>query len=103
MTYQTCMKCGKILPEGSLKYIVSINILADFEGILLESFEDIDGEIENIIEELREMDPVVMERDIQQKIAFHLCKNCKDQFASDPLSTGEEASSPQDKTQGMLH
>jgi hypothetical protein len=29
-----CVKCGKSLPQGSLKYVVDIRVYADFDGVL---------------------------------------------------------------------
>jgi hypothetical protein len=104
MSYQTCFKCGKVLPVGGLKYIVSINILADFEGVLLEPSGNIDEEIEKLIKELKNRDPEAIEKDVHQRMAFQLCKSCKDQFAKDPLGISKESFiATKDKIPGMMH
>ena len=103
MSFQTCFKCGKILPVGGLKYIISIHILSDFEGVVLEPTEGVDEQIIGLVEELEKMDPETIEKDVHQKLTFHLCKRCKDEFAHDPVGSGGKAPFPKDKTSGMLH
>ena len=83
------MKCGKRLPEGSLKYVVDIRVYADFDGVLNFPEGDIEEEVNRLMAEIEGMDPGELERDVYQEMAFLLCKGCRDRFVEDPLSRGE--------------
>ena len=83
------MKCGKRLPEGSLKYVVNIRVYADFDGVLNLPGGDIEEEVHRLMGEIERMDPGELEKDVYQEMAFLLCKGCRDTFAEDPLSRGE--------------
>ena len=89
MPGQYCVKCGKSLPEGSLKYVVDIRVYADFDGVLNFPEGDIEEEVDRLMGEIEMMDPHELERDVYQEIAFLLCKGCRDRFVEDPLSRGE--------------
>ena len=89
MPGQYCMRCGKDLPEGSLKYVVDIRVYADFDGVLRFPEEDIEEEVSRLMTEIEKMDPQELERDVYQEMAFLLCKGCRDKFVEDPLSRGE--------------
>jgi hypothetical protein len=91
MPRQHCLKCGKSLPEGSLKYVVDIRVYADFDGVLSLPEGDIEEEVNRLMLEIDEMDPSELEKDVYQEIAFLLCKGCRDRFMEDPLSRGEGA------------
>ena len=83
------MKCGKRLPEGSLKYVVNIRVYADFDGVLNLPGGDIEEEVHRLMGEIERMDPGELEKDVYQEMAFLLCKGCRDTFVEDPLSRGE--------------
>ena len=89
MARQYCVKCGKRLPEGSLKYVVDIRVYADFDGVLNFPEGDIEEEVNRLMGEIEGMDPGELERDVYQEMAFLLCKGCRDRFVEDPLSRGE--------------
>lgn len=89
MHRQHCLKCGKSLPEGSLKYVVDIRVYADFDGVLSLPEGDIEEEVNRLMGEIEGMDPSELEKDVYQEIAFLLCKGCRDRFMEDPLSRGE--------------
>ena len=83
------MRCGKRLPEGSLKYVVNIRVYADFDGVLNLPGGDIEEEVHRLMGEIERMDPGELEKDVYQEMAFLLCKGCRDTFVEDPLSRGE--------------
>jgi hypothetical protein len=89
MVRQYCVKCGKNLPEGSLKYVVDIRVYADFDGVLNLPGGDIEEEVSRLMAEIESMDPGELEKDVYQEMAFLLCKRCRDRFVEDPLSRGE--------------
>ncbi len=83
------MKCGKDLPEGSLKYVVDIRVYADFDGVLHFPEGDIEEEVHQLMEEIEQMDAHELEKEVYQELGFLLCKGCRDRFMEDPLSRGE--------------
>jgi hypothetical protein len=83
------MRCGKRLPEGSLKYVVNIRVYADFDGVLNLPGGDIEEEVHRLMGEIERMDPGELEKDVYQEMAFLVCKGCRDTFVEDPLSRGE--------------
>ncbi|UCD71570.1 MAG: hypothetical protein JSW70_00865 [Syntrophobacterales bacterium] len=89
MSGQYCVKCGKRLPEGKLKYVVDIRVYADFDGVLNIPEGDIEEEVHRLMGEIESMDPDELEKDVYQEMAFLLCKGCRDRFMEDPLSKGE--------------
>jgi hypothetical protein len=89
MSTQYCLKCGKRLPEGSLKYVVGIRVYADFDGVLSFPRGDIEGELHRLMREIERMNSHELEKDVYQEMAFLLCKGCRDRFMEDPLSRGE--------------
>ena len=83
MANQFCDSCGEYLPEGSAKYSIHIQAVADFDGIIyaedntfLEEKET--GRIFASVEEMGE--------EIFQEVAFMLCDNCKRKFLLDPFN-----------------
>jgi hypothetical protein len=103
MPEQYCVKCGKSLPEGSLKYVVDIRIYADFDGVLSLPEGDIEEEVNRLMGEVERMDPRELERDVYQEIAFLLCKKCRDRFMEDPLSRDEGPYPAGDGSSQFIH
>ena len=103
MHRQHCLKCGKSLPEGSLKYVVDIRVYADFDGVLSLPEGDIEEEVNRLMGEIEGMDPSELEKDVYQEIAFLLCKGCRDRFMEDPLSRGEGAYPAGEGSSQFLH
>lgn len=111
MVNQICFGCGKILPPGSLKYVVQINVFADFDGVIQESElgeEDIlssegtGSGIEQLLLEIQQMDPSKLENDVHQQMAFVLCPACKDKFLKNPIVESDSAQAPS-KNSGIVH
>ena len=103
MHRQHCLKCGKSLAEGSLKYVVDIRVYADFDGVLSLPEGDIEEEVNRLMGEIEGMDPSELEKDVYQEIAFLLCKGCRDRFMEDPLSRGEGAYPAGEGSSQFLH
>lgn len=89
-----CKKCGEELSPGKLKYVVTVNVTADFDGVL-----PAEGEIEDLeafMQQIDKEDPVKMERDVFQSLGFILCPECKAKYMENPL--GDE-----DADGGRIH
>jgi hypothetical protein len=85
MADQLCDSCGEYLPEGSAKYTVHIQAVADFDGIIYTEDntsleEEVTGSVFASVEEMGE--------EVFQEVAFILCDNCKRKFLLDPFNRG---------------
>jgi hypothetical protein len=80
-----CARCGGELAGGTLKYLVTIHVTADFDGVLPEggAMED----LEAFMRQLDTSDPVRLESDVHQSKGYLLCPACKALFLSNPLGT----------------
>jgi len=83
-----CQRCGGELPPGSLKFLVTIHVTADFDGVLPAqgSLED----LEAFMAQLDAEDPVKLEKDVHQSQGYVLCPACKGLFLDDPLGLARE-------------
>ncbi len=71
----TCERCGKYLRPGGLKYRVDITITSAFNGVIDEHYEE--GEIKELVEEIKQMDPDELEKEVYQELTMTLCKDCR--------------------------
>lgn len=90
-----CQRCGAELPPGSLKYIVTIHVTADFDGVLPAEggIEDLEAFMHQVDAE----DSVPLEKDVYQSKGYLLCPACKASFLQDPLRQKE---AEQDEEEG---
>jgi len=94
-----CERCGVKLEEGALRYVVTINVTADFDGVL-----PAEGEIEDLEAFMRRIDKKGSgraEHDVFQSKAFILCPVCKAELMKHPLG----AAPPEDEgeDEGRVH
>jgi len=82
-----CQRCGAELRAGSLKYLVTIHVTADFDGTLPAEggIEDLEAFMQQVDAE----DPVRLEKDVYQSKAYLLCPACKAAYLEDPLGLGQ--------------
>lgn len=84
MADQLCDRCGEYLPEGSVRYTIHIQAVADFESVVYSEDgtgfpeQDTAGNAYPMIEDLGD--------DVFQEVAFMLCENCKRKFLQDPFN-----------------
>lgn len=104
MTPQSCCKCGKDLPPGSTKYILSIKLYADFDGNIEspDNQQDVD-DIEHLISCLEELGAEGAENDVHLEMAFLLCRDCRNNFSKNPLNKKSEDLSDKNGCRGFLH
>ncbi len=93
-----CEKCGVELPPGSLKYLVTIHVTADFDGVLPE-----DVDMEDLEAFMRQVDSGTSdpERDVYQSQGYILCPACKSSFLADPLGRRRSGEGAQEG--GRMH
>jgi hypothetical protein len=90
MFYQQCMRCGRVLKPGALKYLVSIRLMADFDGVIDEVEGDTGELIEEVLRQIEGMDAEDLERDVYEELNLLLCKSCKDHFVRNPFNHSED-------------
>jgi hypothetical protein len=81
-----CLRCGKSLPRGSLKYIVDLQVYADFDGYLAEEGEDLELSLGKVLEEAEGRDEEELEEEVYLRQLYLVCKDCRDRFLSNPLN-----------------
>ncbi len=105
MNNQHCCKCGKNLPEGSPRYIVSIRLFADYDGNIeiSDGNKDDQDSIDYLIRCLEGLDDKEPENDIRDEMAFLLCRPCRNRFGRNPLNKPGFSSKNGERHTGILH
>lgn len=78
-----CQRCGAELRPGSLKYLLTIHVTADFDGTA-----PAEGGMEDLEAFMRQVDArdaADLEKDVYQSQGYLLCPRCKAAFLQDPL------------------
>lgn len=88
MSDHFCDKCGEYLPEGSLKYCVHIQLVADYDGVMVGDGPDAELEAGELLDEGEGMSEQELEDDVYQELSFVLCSRCRRRFARDPFNRG---------------
>jgi len=88
MSDHFCDKCGEYLPEGSLKYCVQIQLISDFDGVIVCDTADAELETQELLEEAEEITEQELEDEVYQELSFVLCSRCRRRFARDPFNRG---------------
>ncbi len=88
MSDHFCDKCGEYLPEGSLKYSVQIQLISDFDGVIMCDQAGSEAESQDIMEQAEEVSEQELEDEVYQELAFVLCSRCRKHFARDPFNRG---------------
>lgn len=83
-----CQRCGAELPPGSLKYLVTVHVTADFDGTL--PAEGAMEDLEAFMRRLDAGDAAVAENDVHQSQGYLLCPACKKAFLANPLGLEAE-------------
>ncbi|MEI6125072.1 MAG: hypothetical protein WCQ99_00825 [Pseudomonadota bacterium] len=88
MSDHFCDRCGEYLPEGTMKYTVHLQIISDFDGVILFDGDGIDEAARQIFSSPEGIDEKELEEEVYQELCFTLCGTCKKRFAKDPFSRG---------------
>ncbi len=83
MKERNCFRCGKELQQGSLFYVVHIRVLSGFDGVLMEPTRDIDQQLNQLLEQVKHLDPKELEKEVYEEITLIVCKSCRDRFVED--------------------
>lgn len=83
MEERRCFRCGKELQPGSLFYVVRIQIFSGFDGILMEPREAIDQQLNHLLEQVQDLDPKELEKDVYEETTKVVCKSCRDRLVDE--------------------
>jgi hypothetical protein len=103
MSDHFCDKCGEYLPEGSLKYSVQIQIISDFDGVIVCETDDPEMEAQEMLEAAEDMDEQELEDEVYQELSFVLCSRCRKRFSRDPFSHGARTYRTTKNFERMFH
>lgn len=93
-----CSRCGRHLALGSLKYLVTISVTADFDGVIPD--EAAEEDIRQVLKDAAAKDQEELERDVHQHMAYVLCKPCRDLFIQGPIGPAPAGTA---STRGTIH
>lgn len=88
----SCNRCGTELASGRLKYLVTVNVTADFDGVLPTQVEMED--LEAFMRQLDGETSAKAENDVYLSQGYVLCPACKAAFLADPLGTRTPGDGP---------
>lgn len=80
---ESCFRCGKGLPAGSLTYVAQIRIFAGFDGILLEPEGGVDRQLKQLLKQVEQSNPDDLEKEVYQEFHLILCKSCRDRLVDE--------------------
>ena len=96
-----CSRCGKALVAGSLKYILSITLTADWDEHIDPA--DRNPDMVKLLNDLSGRPPDALENEVHQGMAFILCHDCRGEFVRDPLNSGERRAGIEERSKGFVH
>jgi len=86
MSEHFCDRCGEYLPEGCIKYTVHVQIISDFDSVILLDEDEQGSDGQGFLSSVEDMDEKELEEEVYQEISFTLCVKCKKRFARDPFN-----------------
>jgi hypothetical protein len=86
--FYVCARCGAALRPGGAKYLVRIEVLADWDGHLamLEADEERERAMLETLAALEEQDEAEALRAVYHRELHLLCKGCRDRYLANPLN-----------------
>ncbi len=97
-TVQYCGSCGRALVGGNTRYLVTINIVADFDGHIEAPESSMDRS--NLWREIENKSERELTDEVYQRMSFVLCKRCRDDWVKHPFGEVYEEEVP---TTGRIH
>jgi len=83
-----CGRCGAAMRRGSLKYLVRIEVLADWDGHLtvIQDDEERERAMRDALAAMAERDEAELRREVYHRELHLLCKGCRDRYMANPLN-----------------
>lgn len=80
---EICDRCGKMIKDGEIRFKVLLTASADDGGMVEQEITD--AELEDIISEIENENPVELNRQVYEERMFILCRECKQSFLKKPF------------------
>jgi hypothetical protein len=88
MTTRVCDRCGAIIEEGALRYVIKIEVFAASDTLKI-SFEDLAQdharEFNALLLQCEGMTEEELMRDVHVDFRFDLCRACQKTYVANPL------------------
>lgn len=86
--YHVCARCGAAMPPGALKYLVRIEVLADWDGHLtmIADEEERGRAIRDALTAMADRDEADLLREVYHRELHVLSKGCRDRYLVNPLN-----------------
>ena len=89
MIHFTCDMCGKVLlADEDTRYVVKVEVYAAYDPMELTAKDlqdDRTEEIQDLLDEMADIDPEVLEDQVYKSFRFDLCPECHAAYLKDPL------------------
>jgi hypothetical protein len=88
LEFYVCARCGAALRPGGAKYLVRIEVLADWDGHLAmpEAEEEREQVMRETLAALEEQDEAELLRAVYHRELHLLCRGCRDRYLANPLN-----------------
>lgn len=90
MPKRRCDRCGDVMRPGGY-YDVTLEVKSD-RGPLEITRDDLrrdtQAEIDDLVEQLKDVDPATLEADVYKLMKFRICRGCQQVLLHDPLQRG---------------
>ena len=103
MEERQCLRCGLKLPYGSLAYLVNVKVFAAFDGVILESEEEAQHPLEELLTQIKDADPKTLEKEVYEEFSIFLCKGCRDRFVEEAKNPWESQFRMANGSDTLLH
>jgi hypothetical protein len=81
----SCLRCGKYLRLGRDScYLVNVEAMADPSPPILSTEENARGQIEGLIEQMKELSPQEAMDQVYRRLSFYLCGTCYRSWIENP-------------------
>lgn len=103
MTCTRCHRCDRSLIGDDERWLVSVNVTADFEHDLAHTSAITDDPaiaIPRLIAAFEGVDPAELNDEVHSEMAFLLCARCRTQWLDNPLGL---AGRPRTQANYLLH
>ncbi len=83
-----CSRCGVAMRPGAVKYLVRIEVMADWDGHLTvaEDAEERERAMRNALEALRDRDEDELLREVYHRELHLLCTACRERYLANTLN-----------------
>ena len=79
-----CHRCDRLLPDGNARYVVSIQVTADSDGLLPDA-DDPGAEIDRLLAAVEARSERSLAHEIHSEMSFLLCPHCRVRWLDNPL------------------